>query len=409
MNTSLLLDHALACGDWMLNNQITDRLNANRGRCVRCYGSKSGVLGITGNWLVGSLCMSLCALYKRTGDEKYKQAAEYAGRYIMSLQVMDPREKRYYGALREITPQSIEFAPRDATTAAWALVWLYKTTGNPLYLDRAILFGQWHIDHGMHEGWPLYAVYMDPQLDDFYAQGSFQSGTGLFFYDLFTASGDARFIEKGFRPIAQHYRDHFFYDDGCLILERDPFTDKITSEEPPDLQSDKSMHLYNDDFGAAMLQRASDFFQDESFRDKARLYALWLAQTQDENGGFFGGAFPSGVPVSLMYFDELGRHYNDQALLDARDKALGKLLNMQYLSTGDPLLDGAFQGAFEAYTDAQQIEGETVVHMRTTGYALMALLKLESNLTDIWLGRNDETFVDPLNKVPSNGLHNLIW
>ena len=405
MDRNELLDRALLCGEWMLANQVTNRLDANRGRCVRCYGSKSGVLGMTGNWLVGSLCMGLCALYRRTGEEKYLRAAEYAGRYILSLQVMDQRQPRYFGAIREITPQSIEFAPRDATTAAWALVWLYRTSKNALYLDGAVLFAEWHMRHGMLDGWPLYAFYMDPAMEDFYAQGSFQSGTGLFYHDLFLTTGDARFIEKGFRPIAVNYRDRFFHEDGHVIQERAAFTGEITSPEPPDLQASDGMHHYNDDFGAAMLQAAADFFKDDSFRDTARRYARWLAERQDSEGGF-GEKFPSGVPVALMTFDEIGGHYDDPILLAAKDKALDKLLSMQCRDTGDPLLDGAFRGAFESYTGSTQQLGEICVHMRTTGYALVALLKQESDLSDIWLGRHNPRFTDP---VQTGETHDLIW
>lgn len=339
--------------------------------------------------------MSLCALRKRTGEEKYRQAAEYAGRYILSLQVMDQREKRYYGAMREITPQSVEFAPRDATTAAWALVWLYHTTKNPLYLDRANLYGEWHMNYGMLDGWPLYACFMDPQMKDFYAQGSFQSGTGLFYHDLFLATGDSRFIEKGFRPIAENYRDRFTHDDGHIILERAVFSGEITSEEPPDLNSKAGMHLYNDDFGAAMLFKAADFFKDISFSDAARRFVLWLAKHQNPQGDF-GDHSPSGVPVSAMYFDEMGQRDSDAVLLAARDKALERLLAMQFLDTCDSQLDGAFTGAFESYTGATQQPGELCMHMRTTGYALMAMLKLESDLADIWLGAHNTPFADPV-------------
>ena len=210
MDQSQLFDRARRCAEWMLKNQITERLDANRGRCIRCCDLATGHVTLTGNWQTGVLTMCLCALHKRTGDAEFLRRAEFAGRYIMSLQVMDQSDRRYFGTLREITPQSIEVAPRDATTAAWGLVWLYNATKNPLYLQRAVLFGEWHMKHGMYAGWPLYSVYMDPAIPDHYMQGGFQSGTGLFYHDLFMASGDARFIENGFKPIAVNYRGHFF-------------------------------------------------------------------------------------------------------------------------------------------------------------------------------------------------------
>jgi len=45
------------------------------------------------------------------------------------------------------------------------------------------------------------------------------------------------------------------------------------------------------------------------------------------------------------------------------------------------------------------------MNMRTTSYALIALLKAESNLADIWLGIHNKPFRD--NRWV--GLHDLIW
>lgn len=405
MDSTILLERAQRCGEWMLRNQVVDRLDANRGRGIQYYNFRSGALEWTAGWLTGIMTMGLCALHRRTQDERYRQAAEFAGHYLMSLQVLDSREKRYYGAFRELTPQSIEFAPRDATSAAWGLIWLYNLTGKAEYLDRALLFGEWHMEYGMHAGWPLYAFYMDPSLEDFYAQGSFQSGTGLFYHDLFIASGDARFIDRGLRPIASNYRDRFFRKDGSLVMERDAFTGRIVGEESPSQEGLGFMHLYNDDFGAAMLQAASDLFGDESYRETARHYALWLASVQRPDGTFPGGLeCVSGVPVSLMYFNDLGGYYNDERLLRARDRALSKLLSLQCGRADDPRCDGAFAGGNGALPPGAEAEDE-VVHMRTTGYALMALLKQESPLAPIWLGRHNPPFVDPLRK----GTHRLVW
>lgn len=392
MDTALY-DRALMIGDWMLRNQVKNPFDANCGRGIDLYDARRDYLYMTANWTSGILCACFCALYRRTGERRWLDAAERAGRYIMSLQVLDPRKKAYFGLFRELTPQSVECAPRDSVSAAWGLVWLYNTTGNREYLERALLFAEWHLSYAMIDGWPKYALYMRDDLPDFYAQGSFQSGTGLFYHDLFVASGDARYVERGFRPIAVNYRDNFVMADGSLILEREAFTGRAV-EMPPGVH----MHAYNDDFGAAMLQTAADFFKDESFRDAARRYALWLVSQQDPDGAFAGGAAPSGVPTSLMYYHDLGVHYQDRTLLDARRRSLNKLLEMQHLDTGDPRLDGGIQGALDLLGNPPEIPHapKKHVHIRCSSYALMALLKLESDLQNVWLGRFNRRWKDPL-------------
>jgi hypothetical protein len=396
-----LLDRAIRCGDWMVRNQVTDRQDANRGRSIRSYDFHTRETALTGNWMCGTMLSSLLALHKRTGRDEYKQAAELAGRYILSLQVMD-RHDPHFGAIRELTPQSIEFAPRDATGAAWGLVWLAEATGNPLYLQRACLFADWLIERGMYDGWPLYAVYMDERLDNFYSRGSFQSGTGLFFHDLFMLTGDARYIERGLAPIAGIYRDEFFNEDGSLVLERDPFTGRVTSGKPS-AGKPTQQHAYNDDFGAAMLIAASRFFDDGSYLEKAAAFARWLADAQDEDGGFVGGSIPSAVPVSAMILGDVGALTGDKALLAAGDRSMAKLETMQYSDTGDPCIDGGFHGLYEG--NQSEKRDRTCVNMRASAYALIAILKAESDLEGIWLGAHNKPFSDHR----WVGMHDLVW
>ena len=395
MDKQLLLDRAKLIGDWMVKNQVVNPFDANHGRGINVYDARTGYLYMTVNWTTGLMAACLCALHKRTGERKYLDAAIRAGKYIMSLQLLDERRKEYFGLFRELTPQSIECAPRDAVSAAWGLVWLFNATGEREYLERAKIFAEWHMNYVMVEGWPRYALYMRDDIPDFYAQGSFQSGTGLFYHDLFVASGDARFIERGFRPIAFNYRDKFFNPDGSVILEREVFTGREVRLEPG-----AKMHAFNDDFGAAMLQAAADFFKDESFRQKALAFARWLARNQDADGGFGGGKAPSGIPTALMYYHDLGTHYEDHELLGAQEKTLNKLLSLQHTGTGDVKLDGGVEGAHEVIGKWPEIHGAPKKHVniRCTNYALMALLKLESDVEGVWLGRHNGHWTDPLHR-----------
>ena len=408
MGTQAMLMRAVECAEWQIRNQVKDRHDANRGRFIRSYDKASGRLIYTGNWQTGTALMSLLSVYRRTQEKKYLEAAEYAGHYLMSLQVLDQHNPKFYGTIRELTPQSMEFDPRDATSAAWALVWLYRFTGEDEYLRRAILFGDFHLKYCMCEGWPLYSFYMEKRFPNFFARGSFQSGAGLFYHDLFMASEDPRYIEYGLRPIADNYLRYFISDDGEIIQQREIFTWSVEAESEQK-EVTLAMHMFNDDFGAAMLQAASDLFKDEKYREGARKYAQWLARHQDDDGGFCAGIHPSAVPTALMYFHDVGRYYNDEQLLNARGKALEKLLAMQYRGTGDGRLDGAFKGRYEGPKDFPG-GGETCVNNRTTSYALSALIKLESDVEEIWLGRSNKKFSDPLKEcVQSQKWHDLKW
>lgn len=395
MDKIAVLDAAKKCAEWLLSNQITNRIDANKGRFLSYYDlslKEKNAFAYTTSWDTGCALNGLLALYKRTGEQRYLDAAELAGHYIMSLQIMDPRDKKFYGAIRECTPQSVEFCPRDATSGAWALVWLYETTGNQEYLDRAVLFGEWMMEYGMFEGWPRWAVMTDGQ-DHFYAKGSFQSGVGLFFHDLFMQTHDPRYIAKGMRPIAETYIRDFLRDDGSIILTREIMSNKLFIEgaDPKGRPMEFDMHCYNDDFGCAMLLRAADIFDDPKYDDAALRFAHYLARVQDPDGDFGKGLAPSAMPQALIYYHDLGEKFNDAALLAARDRTLDALLKFQFKDLGDAKIDGAFP--------AEGHKGQNICNMRASMYALTALLHVESDIEGVWLGRANKKFCDLLHYV----------
>ena len=116
---------------------------------------------------------------------------------------------------------------------------------------------------------------------------------------------------------------------------------------------------------------------------------------QLEDGNFFNGkkTISSAVPMALMYFDELGRSYNDPVLLAAAEKSYKKLLDMQILESDDPMLHGAFEGMISSPEDNPR----TIVQLRTSAYALIALLKVEGKIRNFWLGgEHNDKFMDPI-------------
>lgn len=392
MDKAKVLEAAERTAKWLLVNQPQSRLNANRGRFLQNYepGQKTELVYST-DWDTGCALNGLLALWKRTGDKKYLDAAEKGGHYIMSLQILDARQPQYFGAFREVTPQSQEFCPRDAASAAWAMIYLAEATGDKEYLYRAQIFGDWMINYGMYEGWPRYAVLMDGVQDHMYARGSFQSGVAAFFNDLFLATRELRFIERGMKPIARIYRDEFFHEDGSIVLARDIFTNEERSLLGEDKPIEFEVHYYNDDFGNIGLMRAADLLGDESYRQRAYKFAQFLMAHQDADGNFGKGTIPSAVPQALIYYHDLGEYYHDDAMLAARDRTLEKLLDLQFKDS-DPMLDGAFpdEGC------GRNGHSNKFCGMRCTQYALSALLHVESDIPNTWLGRVNEKFCDPV-------------
>ena len=397
MDKAKVFEAAERTAAWMLANQATNRLDANKGRFPTCRhpgGKGDRPFPTSQSWDTGCSLMGLLAMYKRTGERKYLDAAELAGRYILSLQVTDPRKKLFYGAYREVTPQSMEFCPRDSASGALALTWLYETTRDPEYLDSAVLYGDWLMEYGMFDGWVRWAVLMDGQ-DHLYARGSFQSGCALFFHDLFMQTRDLRYIERGMRPIVDRYISDFLREDGSILGRRE-----IMSNQPFDFKENRpelveiSMHNFNDDFGCAALMRAAELFDDPKYDEAALRFARWLARNQDPDGDFGQGAAPSAVPQALIYFHDLGEKYRDEELLAARDRTLEALLRFQFRAPGDPFIDGAFP--LEGH------KGETVCGLRMTQYALAALLHVESDIPEVWLGRCNRKFRDPLHDLKTN-------
>ena len=394
MDKKLVLERAKLAADYMIENQFTNRSDANHGRFRGAYEQSVGKISYTNSWQTGACCMGLLAMFKRTGDKKYLKAALRAGDYLKSLQNLDSRNMRYYGMIRESTPQTVEFCPRDAVTGCWAFIWLFRETQDQEYLDRAVIFAEWHMKYAMYNGWPTYTLFVNHAHRDFLARGCFQSGVGLFYYDLFNVTDDCRYIEKGLKPIADIYQRDFLTEDGSIIPERDVFTNKISERALK--ENDDNIHFYNDDFGCPMLLKAAEIFGERSYFDSAKRFAHWLAAHQQPDGMFRTKVkdVSSAVPMALMYYHEIGEKEQDKILLEARDKTLQKLLDMQLQDTDDRALYGAFEGFPD---ENHKADCRRSTNMRTTMYSLISLLKTEGKIRNFWLGGNlNDAFMDPL-------------
>ena len=88
MDSKIIFEAAERTAKWLLANQATNRLDANKGRfpVIRHPGGAGDPLYPTSqSWDTGCSLMGLLAMYKRTGEQKYLDVAELAGRYILSL------------------------------------------------------------------------------------------------------------------------------------------------------------------------------------------------------------------------------------------------------------------------------------------------------------------------------------
>ena len=238
------LGTALLAADWFVNGQVREIDNANCGRFIGTYEIAAEKISYSANWDTATAIMALLAAFKRTKDKRYLDSAKLAGEYIKSLQILDSAETRIYGAIREVTPQTLHSYPRDALTAAWGLLSLYSLTHQEDYLRRTKLFADWYLRNALDRtGWPYWDFYLNKN-EVSRLQGSFQAGALGFLYDLFCITGDKRYIGHEFQTIADRYVEIFPRNDGSHWVVYNPNTKEYNREE----QYCAYRHTYNDDF-----------------------------------------------------------------------------------------------------------------------------------------------------------------
>jgi hypothetical protein len=107
------------------------------------------------NWNYAFAIMGLLHAAKIFKEPRYEQAALAMGEFLKALQIFDPFKPKHYGAIREITPFTRWCYTRDALSAAWSFIELYRYSGDKEYLERARLWGEWFLKYGRDkEGWP---------------------------------------------------------------------------------------------------------------------------------------------------------------------------------------------------------------------------------------------------------------
>lgn len=364
---------AIRAGEWLVRTQISDVLDANRGRFIYARNLDSGYTERSTGWQTGFGLMACLSLHRLTGEQKYLDSAALALSYIRSLQILDGRNRRLFGAIREETPQSEWLHPRDALSAAWGMLAWHRATGERDALERAVFFADWMLTYAMCDGWPIATVNLGPggrDTDDLLS--SVQGGAILFLLDLWQATRDVRYYEAALRMSDYHVR-HLLTEEGEVQVIIDPLGNNPGAgsfEKWP--QAWREMHRINDDFGGIALVDSFHTFRKPVYRQRVQAYARWVARAQLPNGGFLIPEAEVGsatAPIFLHQFATLAEPGEAVQARQVADRALARLLQHQQASS-DPQVDGAFL----CLDNQCRCGNGRWINIRCTTYAIFALL-----------------------------------
>ncbi len=378
-NQSELKDQAQAGAikglDFFVNNQLNNPASADYGRFPYVYNCENNeIITMTTNWTTGVVTSALLIGYQKTNNEQYLEAAKHATWYLKSLQEFSPLKPELSGVFHESTPQTPNAHPRDALTAAWALLDYSLITDDKECFKRAELYGEWFIRVAMREGYPYWTVRFDEQEWEPSWCGSFHSGSAFFMYRLYQETGKSCYL-KAMKQILDFYNQHLIDDQGRITVIRDRY-----SLESLDGKADKRftnpgwemMHRYNDDFGALANLAAWQVTGQQQYRQSAMNFLNLMQQTQRNDGSF--GPPEWGVPsatgavvIEMLAAKQLNLVSGEYDQTIA--KAIPHLLQIQNNSPSNQA-DGAFFGMTDEY------EVSTVcANARTAAYAIMALFR----------------------------------
>lgn len=359
---------------FLLRHQIINEQSADCGRFAFVYDCvENRTITLSTNWTTGIAIEALIAGYGAFGDERYREAAGRGVRYLYSLQYLDERNPRVNGVFREVTPQSNMAHPRDALTAAWALLDWYELTGEMQALERALIYADWFERVGMEKGYPYWTVRFDDQAWEPTWCGSFHSGSAFFMARMFEQTREERFRIAMCR-ILDEYNTHHLLTDGRIqvILDRDTHTclDGIADERFSN-RGWEMMHVYNDDFGALANLSCWQITNEMKYSNAASLFLNHMAAIQRSDGGFgpVSRSVPSAGGAVLMQMAAtriLGLDCITQKVLD---NAAAYLLAIQVRQHGH-----ASDGAFHGFDDAYQLN-KRFANLRSGAYAILALLR----------------------------------
>lgn len=375
------LARAVQLADWFVANQVTRTHLADRGRYANLvpFGATLGPdwhpIHFTNNWPTAMAAISLLMAHRRKRDHRYLDSAVLAGGYIKSLQVLDRRDRRIFGAFREETPQTQGCHPRDALSAAWGLLHLYQVTGDEDCLWRARTFAAWFSRHAMKDGYPAHTINFEKQAGDKWLMGVFHGGSPLFLFDLHRVTGEARWRRAGL-AICDTWLRTFLREDGSLRVAVDEKTGR--DAPPPAGDVGPSMHSLNDDFASLAMLRAYRLTGRRRYLEGVERFMAWVLRIQRADGAFGDPPVKSAAPMLIMELLDAYRLTRNPAYRQAAMRSVPYFLSLQELKSADPRYHGAF------YDMDPRNNDQTVrqwLGVRSSAYALAALLRLESRRT----------------------------
>lgn len=356
----------LAGAQWFVQHQVRMQKpywDANHGRFFynRHLPTGKTVLGL--NWTQARGIFCLLAAWELTGQRAYLEAAIRAGNYLCILQIYDaPENTRRQFAIREQVPQSWESAPRDASEACLAFLFLYRATRNPDYLRRAADYERWWARNVWNsERWPCNFVQLEsPQRD--LSVRSFQAGSAPIFYYLHLATKKRAYL----RDLVQMGRQtlkRFCHSDGSIRSGQiDPHHTLGSGE------------VLNDDGLMGALLCCYQATKDKVFLDACRRHSAWIRASVRPPLPIV-----SGLPCMCCFMAELSAVTGEPEHRDwAVQTLLEHVLPLQIQSKRDPLTAGAFRGEDEPvhYYGPKNAKKTDFITTRVTAYATLACLKV---------------------------------
>ena len=318
------------------------------------------------NWSLAFGLMGLLAMYKESGAEKYRSAALRVARYLKTLQIFDPFHKDDYGAFREYSAQTPWCYTRDALSAAWGMVELYRETGEQEYLDRALLWYDWFRRKGMDPyGWPLWGVQFDPAFAENCTinlhnelHGCFHGGSLNFFYQLFKTTKNPEHTGAFYLNIADRFINEIQQEDGFFRTTLAE-TGKLRENDPQG-----GLHRGNDDLGTLGLLGVYRLTGEQKYLDSIRKFLKAAFGKQQPDGSF--ETYCAANPVILNILFETNGLLDD---LQLPPHAIGKLLDhlfsRQVSEPDNPLRDGGLDEYLNGHICA-----------RSACYAMIVLQKV---------------------------------